>query len=483
MPAFGVKRGLGALTVLTTDQRKEIHERSLELLEAMGLKVFSDEALGILKKNGADVDMKSKIARIPRSLVEEALRKCQRPVKLGGRTPEQDFVLDHEHHYMSTDGEGIAVLDFKTGKRREAVLADVEECARFIDTIDEIVAYTPMVTPSDVPKQAHTTFEFASSVQNTRKHIVSGGVYRKEEAEDEIRIAAAVAGGPEELRKRPLLSSINCVSSPMIVGKTIEPALAYAAAGIPPIIMTMPLVGASGPATVAGSALIGNAQVIGVNTIVQLAHPRTPVIYSSVPMSMDITTGGFGGALPPGNLVACAHIQMAKHYDLPFFSGGHGSSSKTPDAQAAMEKAFSAYSMFLAGADLLGGPGLLESFTMLSYEQLLIDVEAWKMMAAMLEGVPVNEDSLAVPLIKKAGHEGHFLGEKATIDAMKKSWKPLLTDVMPYAAWAGRGGKNILQRAHEEAEKVFAKGGPGPLGDDVMKEIRVVLRDAERRVA
>ncbi|OGS42036.1 MAG: hypothetical protein A3K67_07815 [Euryarchaeota archaeon RBG_16_62_10] len=478
-----MKRGLGELTVLTERQRKDVHEQSLSLLEDMGLKVFSDEALGILGKNGAEVDMKTKVARMPRALVEEALRKCKRPVKLGGRTPEQDFVLDLEHHYLSTDGEGIAVLDFSTGKRRAALLRDVEECARFIDTIDEIVSYTPMVTPSDVPTQAHTTFEFAASVMNTRKHIVSGGVYRKEEAEDEVKIAAAVAGGREELRKRPLLSSINCVSSPMIIGKTIEPALVYAEAGIPPIIMTMPLVGASGPATIAGSVLIGNAQVLGANAIVQLAHPGTPVIYSSVPMSMDITTGGFGGALPPGNLVACSHIQMAKHYGLPFFSGGHGSSSKVPDAQAAMEKALSAYSMFLAGADFLGGPGLLESFTVLSYEQLLIDVEAFKMMAAMLEGFPVDDEAFAVPLVKKAGHEGHFLGEKATIDAMKRSWKPLLTDVTPYASWAAEGSKTILQRAHEEAARILSSGKHEPLPRDVQAEIKDVLKKAEQSSA
>lgn len=479
MSTFSVKRGLGELTVLTETQRKEIHERSLELLETMGLKVFSEEALEILRRNGANVETNTKIARMPRSLVEEGLRHCARPVKLGGRTPDMDFVLDLEHHFLCTDGVGTSVLDFKTGKRRAALLRDVEECARLIDSIPEIVAHTPMVTPSDVPAQAHTAYEFAASVENTRKHIVSGGVYRKEEAEIEIEIAALILGGREELRKRPLLSSINCVSSPMIVGKTIEPAIQYASAGVPPIIMTMPLVGASGPATIAGSILMGNAQVLGVNTIVQLAHPGAPVIYSSVPMSMDITTGSFGGALPPGNLVAAGHIQMARYYRLPFFSGGHGSSSKVPDPQAAYEKALSAWTMFLAGADFLGGPGLLESFTVLSYEQLLIDVEAFKMMASMLEGFPIDEEAFAVPLLRKVGHEGHFLGEKSTVETLKKSWKPWLTDVTPYASWAASGRKTILDRAHEEAERILASYRPEQLSSDVQREIREILKKTE----
>jgi len=468
---------LGSLTVLTAKQREEIHERSLELLETMGMKVYSDEALEILRKGGAEVDLREKVAVMPRGLVEEALGKCRRPVTLCGRTKEHDMLLDHEHHYMSTDGEGIAVLDFKTGKRRAPLLRDVAECAAFTDAFPELEAYTPMVTPSDVPTQEHTTYELAASVQNTSKHIVSGGVYRKQEADAEIRIAAAVMGGREELRKRPLFSSINCVSSPMIVGKTIEPAIEYAGAGIPPIIMTMPLVGASGPATIAGSVMMGNAQVLGVNTIVQLAHPGAPVIYSSVPMSMDITTGSFGGALPPGNLVAAGHIQMARHYDLPFFSGGHGTSSKVPDQQAAFEKALSSYTMFLAGADFLGGPGLLESFTCLSYEQFVIDVEIWNMTASLLRGFPVDEESLALPLIRKVGHEGHFMGEKATVNVMRKGWKPRLTDVTPFASWVSAGSKDIHQRAHEEAERIFATHRPEPLAQGTADEIKGILKE------
>ena len=483
MSAFGIKRGIGRLTILTKEQRREVHEQSLHLLESMGIRIHSDDALEILRRNGADVDTKAKIAKIPRSLVESGLRLCARPVKLGGRTPEHDFVMDHEHHFLSTDGEGIAVLDFQTGKRRQGLLSDVEECARLADAIPEIVGYTPIVTPSDVPAQAHTAYESAAAVRNTSKHIVSGGVYRKEEAETEIDIAAAVAGGREELRKRPLFSSINCVSSPMIIGKTIEPALIYAGTGIPPIIMTMPLIGASGPATIAGSILIGNAQVIAVNAIVQLAHPGAPVIYSSVPMSMDITTGSFGGALPPGNLVAAGHIQMAEHYDLPFFSGGHGSSSKVPDPQAAYEKALSAYTMYLAGADFLGGPGLLESFTVLSYEQFMIDVEMFKMMGAMLEGFPIDEASLALSSIVKVGHEGHFMGEKQTVDALRKMWHPNLTDVTPCATWTAAGGKNVVERAHDEARRILGSHHPEKLPASVLKEIQGLLEKAERSMA
>jgi len=224
-------------------------------------------------------------------------------------------------------------------------------------------------------------------------------------------------------------------------------------------------------------------QVIGVNTILQLAHPGAPVIYSSVPMSMDITTGSFGGALPPGNLVVAGHIQMAEHYDLPFFSGGHGSSSKIPDPQAAYEKALSAYTMFLAGADFLGGPGLLESFTVLSYEQFMIDVEMFKMMGSMLEGFPIDEESLALPSIERVGHEGHFMGDKQTVDTLRRMWRPGITDVTSYATWTAAGSKSVIERAHEEARRILSSHQPEELPSAVHEEIRRLLREADKHNA
>jgi trimethylamine--corrinoid protein Co-methyltransferase len=137
--------------------------------------------------------------------------------------------------------------------------------------------------------------------------------------------------------------------------------------------------------------------------------------------------------------------------------------------------------MYLAGADFLGGPGLLESFTLLSYEQFLIDVESFKMMASLLEGFEINEETLAEDLTKKVGHEGHYMGEKQTVDVLRKSWRPKLTDVTPYATWMANGGKDIVKRAHEEAERILTSYRPEPLPEVARNKIRAILKEIESK--
>jgi len=109
---------------------------------------------------------------------------------------------------------------------------------------------------------------------------------------------------------------------------------------------------------------------------------------------------------------------------------------------------------------------------------LLIDVEIFRMMASMLEGFGTGEEDIAMELIKKVGHESDFMGNKATVDTMKKMWHPRLTDVTPYANWVSNGSKDIVQRAHEEAERIRASHKPEQLHESVKKEIGVLLKKA-----
>jgi trimethylamine:corrinoid methyltransferase-like protein len=58
---FGMKR----FEVMEPKSAEAIHVNSLYLLEKMGIKVVSDEGRRLLKEAGADVDEKTKIAKIP----------------------------------------------------------------------------------------------------------------------------------------------------------------------------------------------------------------------------------------------------------------------------------------------------------------------------------------------------------------------------------------------------------------------------------
>jgi len=476
------KFGMRRLEVMEEKSANAIHINSLYLLEKMGIKVVSDEGRRLLKDAGAEVDDKTKICKIPSYLVEESMRKCKRPVRMAGRNKKYDFVLDGEHCYACTDGVGLATLDLETGERRPSTLKDVADSAKIVDYLPMMHMYNPLVTPLEVPKHAHTVHEFMASLENCEKHFTTGSTYQKEEAQYELKMAAAVVGGWDELKRRPIISNLTCTTSPMVLGMTTDAAIEFSRAGCPPLLMAMPLIGATAPMTVASGVLLGNAQVIALATVLQLAAPGSPLCYSSEPMAMDVQSGLFEGLFPAANMVRAAHVQMARYYKIPIFIGGWGSCSKAPDVQAGYEKAFSAFIAYLSGADMTSGPGLLENWTVLSHEQLILDHEMFTMMADMLKGFPVNDDSMPLDVIMEVGHEGHFMGKKHTLDHFREMWQPMVTDGQTYKTWKAAGGKNAVDHAREKAKEILKTHTPEPLADDLKKELRAIVEEGEKNI-
>lgn len=470
------------LRIMSPEDVDRVHCSSLDVLDQMGIRIYSERALRILADAGADVDFKAGVAKIPSHLIQEALDRCKRPVRLCARNPKYDVTLDDDHIHLMTDGSGIGVLDSATGERRESTKKDVEDSARLADNLEYLNMYYPLVTPLDVPKHSHVLHELDASFNNCEKHITSGTTYMKEEAVFAVKMAQAVAGGEDELRRRPVLSAVVCTSSPLVLGLTTDAAIEFARAGVPPIVMTMPLVGASSPVTLAGPIVLGNAQVLALITVLELDTPGAPMIYSSVPMAMEPLSGLFAAAFPAATMVTLAHIQMSKFYKLPIFVGGWGSCSKVPDEQAAYEKSVMGYSMILAGADINSGPGLLENYTILSYEQVVIDHEIYTMMLETLKGIDVSDETIAIDIAKKVGHEGHYLGQKHTVRHFKDLWMPVLSDPRPFQAWAKDGSKTVVKSASDKVKEILASHKVDQLPKSVQAEFTRIITEGEEKI-
>jgi len=252
---------------------------------------------------------------------------------------------------------------------------------------------------------------------------------------------------------------------------------------LPVEVMTMPIAGANGPITVAGSILIGNAQFLAGNTIIQMANPGAPIMYSSYPLSMDMKTGAFSVAFPEASLITVGHIQMAKYYGLPSYGGGTISSAKVPDEHAAYEKATNALLCTLAGSDVCGTIGLVENYSVLSYEQMLIDYEMYTMILKMHEGINVDDDTLALDVIRNVGQEGHFLTQKHTLLHSREVWVPMLTDARPYPTWKEAGAKSVVERAREKVKQILKTHKPEPLDSNVKEKLTETIKDAEKNIA
>ena len=470
-------------SLLSKDDLDSIHWATLEVMENTGIKIHSEKALKILDDAGAIVDYKKNMAKIPSHLVEEALRKAPKHIRLYARNSKFDVKLDGKHVYFSTDGIGIATIDFETGEKRDSTKKDVATTAIIADALEDLHIYWPMVVASDVPPQAHVLHELEASLNNTEKPITMNSTSKLEEAIYLVKMLAAVVGGEEELRNRPIAHAFECTVSPLILdGESTDAALEFSRVGIPVAFMGMPHAGMTAPITLAGTMVINNAEVLSSFTIIEMANPGAPIMYSAVPSMPDLRTGQYGAGIPESALLFAAGAEIAKYYGLPSMVGGFGPDAKIPGPQAAYESVFYALTPALAGADILCGIGLLDGDTLLSLEQLIIDYEIGTILLRLIRGFDVNEETLALDLINKVGPGGNYLIERHTVEHVHECWRPMISHSSSYGAWKAEGARDVVQVAREKVKEILATHKPRPLDADIQKRVRQIVSEGERMI-
>ena len=464
------------LSFLSESEIEAIHVASLRVLEKTGIKVMSKPALDVLKKAGAKVDYGLNYATIPGALVEEALKEVPKTITYGARNPKNDFVLDKRTPHFTTTGMPAFVLDGETGERRNSLTADLACFTRIVDYLKNVHSVWPMVVTTDVPGPLQCLMEFVTVARNTAKHLEHEAL-NIWDAQYQIEIATAIVGSKEQLKRRPIISAVQCVFSPLTYEKgLIEGAIEYARAGVPVVVMPMPLAGTTGPVTPAGTMALNNAEFLGNLVILELASPGAPVVYSPVVGVSNFKTGYHRWA-PEASLMHLGLTQLAHHYGLPSEVGVMGGGSKLLDAQAGYQKAISIIAALLMTPDIALGVGALGGC--ISAETLIIDNEIIDYALRYILGLEIDDEGLAVDIIDKVGPGGHFLGEKHTLQHFREGWVPEISDMDTFEVWRKNGSKAIARVAKEKIEEILATHKVEPLPEDVEKEIARVFKRAE----
>jgi trimethylamine--corrinoid protein Co-methyltransferase len=470
------------MDVLSFDDIVKIHEASLEIMEVVGVRFPSEKALNILEEAGAQIDRNSMIARIPATLVMDAIAKAPSHYTLAGRDMRNDLVLDGKHCYLSTDGCGIEVYDLQTGIKRTSTKKDIEDSALIADYQDCIAFYWgPMVSAQDTPAEVRPLHELEAAFTHTTKHIQPETIITEPIAKYAVEMGAAITGGRQELRKHPIFSVMQCATDPLGQDKgSLEASLVAAEAGIPTGFMPMPMCCATAPATLAGNLVITTVDSLSPLVLIQIAHPGAPVFFAAAPTAMDLRTGGYTGGGPEDHLLAIAFNQICDFYHIPLSMGAFATGAKEPDWQAAVDNSLAGFMPVLSHTALLTGVGLLNGSQILSYQQMIMDCEIYNIIEKIAAGITVNAETLAVDIIKKVGVGGNFLAEKHTRKHMHNIWQPTVFDRSPYDAWEAGGKKGSFHKATEKAKWILGNHKPIPLESALQAELKRIIRAAEK---
>ena len=473
----------GRFEILSENEIDEIHRSSIQVLEKRGASIQSHRALKLLADGGAEVDLTKKLVRVPSDLVATCLKKHPRSFMLYGRVRKNDLPVDDDHIYAHTTGGCLNVLDRKTGKIRTGTEKDVQDLMRLVDALENVHQAAMLVYAADSGSQVSDIHTASQMLRNTTKTCFINS-YTARNFEYTVKLAAAVLGGIEEVRKTPVISFGISPTSPLeLSDDATEQLMKAAALGLPIQILPCPQAGGTSPVTLAGTLVQQNTEFLISHIIIQLANPGNPVIYAGRPVAIDMRTGTSAFGAVEYGMMSVATVQLAKHYNMPSDVYGLSTTSKILNEQTAFEKAMNGLMPALAGANLLSGAGSIESGVTASPEQLVIDNEIFALVFRAARGITVNPDTMATDLIEKIGPGGHYLSEEHTRKHyFTEHYLTKLSDRKARADWEKTGGKDIVDLASDEAARILREHKVEPLDRDVEKELNKILTDADKEL-
>jgi trimethylamine--corrinoid protein Co-methyltransferase len=400
---------------------KKIEAAAFDLLATSGVAVYSEPARRAMAEAGAEVDEETRTARLPRSYLEDCIASNPSSITLHSRDDEFDAVLEKNRVHYGTGGTAIYVLDPDTGERRPSEVRDVVLNARLVQTLENIHVFTINVFPNDIEEKDNIDVNrFFHALEHTTKHVM-GGIYSLDGCKKVVEMAEMIAGGAEALRAEPFVSFITLIISPFKIDDHYGTMTCYLAEkGLPVVVPTEPICGTTSPVTLAGNVLTHIAETLAGIAMVQSVKKGAPGICGSVGSITNLQTmNHVAGAVERG-MINAAVSQMAQHFEIPLYSTGGTSDAKDVDIQAAYESAISAMLVAMSGANYIHDiAGLMETDLTVSYDKLVMDNEILGMCQRVLRGIEVDDETLAVDLMKEKGPGGDFLADEHTVRNMR----------------------------------------------------------------
>jgi len=471
------------LRILSNDELDAIYTTALYLLKNVGVSIEDEEIIKLLADSGCDVGP-NKIVYFPEWLVKDCLESTPKEVMICGRDPKRDLTIGRQRypyiipHYVNVNYYDAMTQTYVSTTKEHA--EDFVKICDYLDTIDGVWILT--MIPEF--KEMYMFHDFVLGLRNTTKPVCVTTL-EPQSVDPTYKLATAVAGGEEELKKRPLLTMCLCAVSPLSWTKQGCDALkAVAKWGMQPALATEAPMGDTGPVTFAGNIAQKMAEYLSGDVILQLLNKGMAVLWVNVHESFDQRTGMVNLASHGDFLQACAMGQIEKYIDVPVLSPVSPDSHML-DMQEAYELGFTLLPQMLGGSRAIVVHGL--DTTRACNNELLLLLDDMVIAARrLLDGIDVNPDTLAADVIKnvcakveKGRRVGHFLDQRHTLTWYEKEQRPRRDYVFEKHSrekWMELGGKTFIQRAHDRVQEILRTHKPEPLPKEIEEKIMEISK-------
>ena len=471
------------LKFLDKNEEELIDQQSMECLETIGVKVKSESVLRLLEKVGANVDYKTQIAKIPEHIVRDMLRTVPKSMTLHARDSKNDLKIPvSSWPYVGTTGLGTYIIDIKTGKKRDSTVKDVADTVRLGDALTGADYVQTNLTATDVPQGVHGLYELWTAFQNTTKHVQGVEIFNAEDARKQVELGALIAGGLDELRKKPYFTVIHCSIAPLMFEReAVEALVEFAKAGVSVTTMSMSLSGGTAPVTIAGTLVNANSENLASMVIGQAASKGARTIYCSSSTPVNMKTGMINYESINQPLIAAGLAQMAKRYGLPCMVGDWGlNDSEEPGIPHTFSETMGIALSTMSGTDLQGGIGALDCAKGVALEQEVIDAYVWENVKKQMTPFEISKQTAALDVIKQVGHGNTFLTNMHTVRNFRK--EVVLRDPEK-GRFEATMSKSMVAEAKAIALKLLKEHEVPQLDRSVIQRGNEIIRAREKELA
>ena len=459
---------------LNTEELTRIHDATLNILQEKGIRFQNEDALKTFKSHGAKVDRD--IVHLDGAMVESAIESAPQWFILEGRDPKKSVTMGRDEagrdHLAIAPGYGSCHILSPTGEMRSPLRADFDNFCKLVHT-SNVVSMNGclMVEPLDVdPSRAHLPM-LQSTLTLSDKPFIGSSV-SLEGARQSYEMAEIVWGGDLEDRS-VMISVINSLSPLQYSREMADVIMEYARNGQANMLAGMAMSGATGPASLAGTLVVQNAEFLAGIVLAQLTRPEAPVVYGGTATILDMRTGTPAVGAPEQSILQRAQAQLARFYQLPCRGSGGISDAFIPDYQAAMESSLSLSTILNGGCHFIfQSVGVLASYLAASYEKFVMDEEIIAHILHTVEPFDVGDEALDLETIKSVGIGGEYLSHPTTFQRCRTAFHlPELRRRQSHDSWMGQGARPFHELAGERvAQRLGAYVAP-EMDGSIRKEL------------
>jgi|TARA_B110000240_G_scaffold138499_1_gene153349 trimethylamine--corrinoid protein Co-methyltransferase len=466
--------------LLDEEQVKRIHDASMDIIEEVGVEFRCDDAIGMWRAAGADVD--GVTVRIDREHLMSLVGTAPSSYTMVARDPAHTVTVGDGRTIFTPSYGAPYVLDLD-GVRRPGTLQDFRNFTKLNHLSPALHMSGGVVCePMDVPVPKRHLYMTESLLKYSSKPFM-GAVTSMDRAEDSLHMAGIVFG-QDFVRETTVMTSLANANTPLVWDKTmLDSVRVFAAANQATLFSPFVLGGASTPASTVGAVIQVNIEALTGVAFSQLVRTGAPALYGQWLSTVSMRTGAPQAGTPEICHMNLLTAQMARHYNLPSRCSGSCTSSKMVDAQAGYEAARNMYGVIMAGTNfVLSTTGYLESAMCQSYAKWVLDSEQLELMYRLGSGVSFDGLDEVLDSMRSVPAGGHHLGTEHTLANFQTAFSmPEMMNSDNYEQWLADGSQSAEERAAARCRQMLDEYEEPALDDHIREELDdyVARRDAE----